>query len=313
VGGAGVDTVDYSTAQGSIYLDINAGFALETALQTGTVLASTAIVTTDLMAQFENAVGSNYGDRIYGNALANLILGGAGDDVVYAGDGNDSVIGGTGSDILLGGNGTDLLDYSSAAGAIFSDLNSGFTNETALVAGTVNAGTALIGFDLHAQFENLIGSAFGDRLYGTSGINTITGNGGDDIIYGGAGNDIISGGDGNDRLIGEAGSDTLTGGAGADLFFFSTALAAGVVDIITDFATGSDQLYINRAAFGLGSAPTATLVVNGSASVAGTFLYNSSTGFLSFDSDGAGGAAAINFANIGTGLALTVADIVLYG
>jgi autotransporter-associated beta strand protein len=312
LGGAGVDTVDYATAQGSIYLDINAGFALETALQTGTVLASTAIVTTDLMAQFENAVGSDYGDRIYGNALDNLILGGAGDDIIYAEDGNDIVIGGTGSDILLGGNGTDTLDYSSAAGAIFSDLNSGFTNETALVAGTVNAGTALIGFDLHAQFENLIGSGFGDRLYGTAGVNTITGNGGDDFIYGGGGNDIISGGDGNDRLIGEAGADTLTGGAGADLFF-ATTLLAGEVDTITDFATGSDQLYINRAAFGLGSTPTATLVVNGSASVAGTFLYNSSTGFLSFDSDGAGGAAAVNFANIGTGLGLTVADIVLYG
>jgi Ca2+-binding RTX toxin-like protein len=312
LGGAGVDTVDYASAQGSIYLDINAGFALETALQTGTVLASTAIVTTDLMAQFENAVGSNYGDRIYGNALDNLILGGAGDDIIYAEDGNDIVIGGTGSDILLGGNGTDVLDYSSAAGAIFSDLNSGFTNETALVSGTVNAGTALIGYDLYAQFENLIGSAFGDRLYGTSGVNVITGNGGDDYIYGGAGNDIISGGDGNDRLIGEVGSDTLTGGAGADLFF-ATTLLAGEVDTITDFATGSDQLFINRAAFGLGSAPTAILITNGSALIPGTFLYDSSTGFLSYDSDGPGGMAGINFANIGTGLALTVADIVLYG
>jgi Ca2+-binding RTX toxin-like protein len=177
----------------------------------------------------------------------------------------------------------------------------------------VNAGTALISFDLHAQFENLIGSAFGDRLYGTSDINTITGNGGDDYIYGGAGNDIISGGDGNDRLIGEAGSDTLTGGAGADLFYFSTALVAGEVDAITDFAAGNDQLFINRGAFGMGASSAVNLVVNGSASVAYTFLYNSNTGVLSFDSDGAGGAAAIDFANIGAGLGPTVVDIVLYG
>jgi Ca2+-binding RTX toxin-like protein len=312
IGGAGNDTVDYGGSLGGVFLDINAGFAIETALQAGTVVASTAVVSTDLMAQFENANGTNYGDRIYGSAVANVLNGLVGDDIIYAEEGDDSVISGAGSDILLGGSGTDTLDYSSAVGAVFADL-AGNTVETGLTAGTVSAGTTALSTDLHAQFENLTGSAFGDRLYGTAIANRLDGGAGDDILYGGGGNDVLLGGAGNDRIIGEGGADTMTGGDGADRFFFTTAANSGAVDSITDFVAGLDSLLILRSAFGIGAGDPLVLEIDAPASQVNSFIYDSASGRLSFDADGAGGGAAIAVADIGAGLALTSADIVLYG
>ncbi len=311
IGGLGIDVVDYSTNNGAIFLDLS-GFALETGLQVGTVGAATAVVSTDSLTQIENVIGTAYGDRIYGAADANRIESGAGDDIVYAEGGNDIVIGGAGSDILLGGSGVDTLDYSGAVGAVFATID-GFVIETALQAGIVNSGTAALSTDLVAQFENLTGSAFGDRLYGDAGANVLSGLAGDDILYGGDGADTLVGGDGIDRLIGEAGADILTGGLGADRFLFSTAPGAGV-DTVTDFNKAEgDQLFFLRSAFGLAPAAPLTLVVDGAAVSPGSFLYNSTTGLLSFDADGAGGAAAVDIASIGVGIALAAGDLVLYG
>jgi serralysin len=310
-GGIGIDTASYSTGQGAVFADLAARFVLETGLQLGTVSATTALLSTDNIVDFENLEGSAFGDRAYGTDTDNVINTNAGDDIVYAEGGNDSVTGGAGSDILLGGAGVDTLSYAGNAGAVFVDL-AGFANETSLQAGTVNAGTALSSFDLLAQFENLTGSEYGDRLYGDAEINFILGGGGDDIIYGGAGNDILSGGDGFDRIIGEAGADTLTGGVGGDHFFITGALNSGI-DTITDFVAGTDSLRLLNSVFGLVSGSAAQLVVDGAAAVAGTFIYNSITGALSFDGDGAGGLAAIDFVNIGAGSALAATDLVIYG
>ncbi len=311
-GGGGIDTASYGLSAGSIYADIAAGYVLETGRQTGTVTGAEALLSTDRLFSIESLNGSAYGDRIYGTNAANVLNGGAGDDIIYAEGGDDVVISGAGSDILLGGSGSDTLDYSDAAGAVFASLD-GYAIETGLQSGTVSAGTAALSTDLLAQFENLTGSAFGDRLYGDAAANRLTGNGGDDFLYGGGGADTLIGGDGLDRLIGEAGADTLTGGAGADRFIFSTAPGSGV-DVITDFnKTEVDQLLFLRSAFGLAPADPLVLVVNGAAVAAHSFLYNSSTGLLSYDADGAGGAAALDVASIGADLALVAGDLVLYG
>jgi Ca2+-binding RTX toxin-like protein len=73
-------------------------------------------------------------------------------------------------------------------------------------------------------------------------------------------------------------------------------------------------LYILRSAFGLGAADTVNLVIDGVATAAApTFLYDSAIGFLSFDADGSGAGAAVDFVNIGANIGLSAADIVLYG
>jgi Ca2+-binding RTX toxin-like protein len=294
-GGLGADTVDYSNNMGAIFLDIDAGFAIETALQTGTVLASTDIVSTDLITQFENVNGTAFGDRIYGTNTENIIAPGAGFDIVY------------------GEGGIDTVDYSAAAGAIFADLNGYSVYESTSTTATVNAGSNFLSSDFVFGIENITGTTFGDRLYGDASANRLDGGAGADIIYGGAGNDILIGGLGDDLIIGEAGVDILTGSSGADSFYFSTIVNAGEADIITDFVAGWDRLLVLRSAFGIGATEQLNLVVNGSAEVANSFVYNSTSGSLSFDADGAGGNEAVVVADIGAGLALTQAHIVLYG
>jgi Ca2+-binding RTX toxin-like protein len=328
IGGIGTDTLVYSDAVGSVYLELYAGFALETGLLTGTVGAATPLLSTNLLTQFENADGSNFGDRIYGTDGVNRIDGRSGDDIIYAEGGDDFVIGGAGSDILLGGSGTDTLDYSGSVGAVYADL-AGFTIETALQFGTVNGGTAAISNDLYAQFENLNGSVYGDRLYGDAGINSINGNDGDDFIYGGNGNDILSGGNGADILVGEGGADTLTGGAGADRFFFTTAPVIGAADTITDFVAGTDKIWLNRGAFGIGAAEALLPVYADPSGNFGSYgVHAFLIGFatpgvpssqisLFYDSDGSAGALApilvASIFEVVFPAFLPSADLVLYG
>jgi Ca2+-binding RTX toxin-like protein len=71
----------------------------------------------------------------------------------------------------------------------------------------------------------LLGSDFGDRMYGRQGRDLLRGRAGNDCLFGGEGADVLdgdggddtlSGGDGRDRLFGGAGNDRLLGGAKGD-------------------------------------------------------------------------------------------------
>jgi Ca2+-binding RTX toxin-like protein len=295
-GGTELDTASYAGNTGAAYIELGAGFALETALTTGTVGPATAVVSQDVLRLIENAIGSGFGDRIYGTDGDNVIAGGAGNDILYA------------------NGGTDTVDYSANAGAVFLDIAASTGVESALTTGTISASTVPTGIDYLFAFENANGSAFGDRLYGTSGINVINGGGGDDIIYGLQGNDTLNGGDGNDSLIGGEGVDIMTGGAGADRFFFSTPPepSAGPpfgVDQITDFTTGVDQIYLLRSAFGLSAASTLNFAVGGPTAAVATFYNNS--GSLYFDPDGTGAGAAQWV--VGINGTFGAGDLVLYG
>jgi Ca2+-binding RTX toxin-like protein len=128
--------------------------------------------------------------------------------------------------------------------------------------------------------------------------NVITGNGAGNTLDGGEGNDALNGGEGDDILIGGLGADNLTGGAGSDTFRFVTT--GGGSDTINDFVSGTDKIYIVAANFGLTSGSEANLVIDGTpSSAAAAFVYNSSTGTLSFDSDGSGTGAATQLATLG--------------
>ena len=65
-----------------------------------------------------------------------------------------------------------------------------------LAAGTGTGGDAQ--GDTLTQIENLVGSAFADRLYGDAGVNALNGGAGDDTLRGGVGGDALDGGDGSD-------------------------------------------------------------------------------------------------------------------
>ncbi|WP_120010629.1 Calx-beta domain-containing protein [Teichococcus vastitatis] len=170
-----------------------------------------------------------------------------------------------------------------------------------------------------ATTPNLInGNAAANTLNGTAGSDTINGLGGADTLNGAAGNDTLDGGAGNDRLRGGLGNDILTGGAGTDRFIFDTAPSASNVDTITDIDLATEALFLENAIFNVGR-PSASannpLVLasnffrNGAAQDADDrILYDRSTGIVSYDADGNGAGAAIEFVRLNMGTVLSQAD-----
>jgi Ca2+-binding RTX toxin-like protein len=223
------------------------------------------------------------------------ISGGDGSDYLSGGAGNDLMIGGAGADIVLGGLGDDnyyqitpddlILEYDGEGNdRIFTEvdytLRAGSYVET--LSTTSNAGTAAL---------NLTGNELTNIIVGNAGVN---------------------------RLDGGAGSDTIYGGAGLDYFYFSSALGANNVDSIADFASVDDILMIDSRVFtggGLtGGFIDASAFLSGAGATAATtaahrFIHDSTTGDLYYDADGAGGAAAVKFANLGAGAQLQNYDL----
>jgi Ca2+-binding RTX toxin-like protein len=162
----------------------------------------------------------------------------------------------------------------------------------------------------------LSGTTGSDAIAGLDGNDTISGLSGTDFIFGGSGNDSLNGGDGTDILVGGAGTDTLTGGAAADNFVFN--LPSDGVDTIVDFAPGVDHIEFSNLGFtAIGAAGTlaagAFVIGAGAADASDRVIYNSATGALYYDSDGTGSAAAIQVAQMATGLALTNNDFKVVG
>lgn len=128
-----------------------------------------------------------------------------------------------------------------------------------------------------------------------------------------AGADRLVGGEGDDLLDGGLGADTLIGGAGDDFFRFSTALGDGNVDRIMDFDAGSDMCLLDSSIFatlaqgdlavGAFQANRAGLAIDADDRI----IFDTDDRTLAYDADGAGGAAAITFAQI-SGTRLMSAD-----
>ncbi|MCB1933810.1 MAG: calcium-binding protein, partial [Candidatus Accumulibacter sp.] len=124
---------------------------------------------------------------------------------------------------------------------------------------------------------------------------------------------------GNDTLNGGLGNDTLSGGAGSDTIRFDTLLnALSNRDTITDFNVVADTIELENAIFASLSS-TGTLAAGSFRSGAGVvaadgddfILYDTASGALSYDADGNGAGAAVPFASLGSGLALSNADFLV--
>ena len=240
-GGAGSDTVSYA----------NAGTAV-TAYLDGADEA-TGDAAGDTLTNFENLMGSAYGDTLFGNENDNAIAGGAGDD---------TLTGGGGADRLDGGDGTDTADYSASAEAVQISLD-----------GSAGTGGDAAG-DTLSTIENLVGSAYADTLTGDAHDNVQIGGTGADTIDGGDGadtadysasadavqisldgsagtgghaaddrlnnienltgsahDDTLTGDDGDNILIGGDGADTLDGGDGTDTVSYASSLSSVFINL----------------------------------------------------------------------------------
>jgi len=230
IGGAGADTLDGgSDTDSASYIDSKA-----VTVDLTDTLKNTGDAKGDTYIAIEIFEGSNFGDKLIGDANANAFKGGLGADKIAGGgggdtlngdDGNDTVSGEADNDSIHGGIGDDKLDGGTGLDSLFGDDG----NDT------------LLGGD---GIDNLHGGIGNDKLDGGIGNDVLSGDNGDDSLAGSIGNDKLVGGGGNDTLDGASGNDTLTGGAGADTFLFF----GGGTDKVTDFNAADD--FINLGSLG---------------------------------------------------------------
>lgn len=226
-----------------------------------------------------------------GNGLANLITGNSA---------TNKINGGAGADILIGGLGGDIYFVDHENDTITEYLNEGIDK--------VNSSTT---YTLPDHVENL-------SLTGTLVINA-TGNEAANTIVGNTASNQLIGGAGNDILNGAEGTNIMTGGAGKDYFQFKTAdhILAGCIDTITDFNVVDDTIKLENSIFTAFATVLTPDRIAVDQFVIGTqaldandyILYNSGTGALLYDADGSGMNAAIQFAWVSAGLAMTHWDV----
>ncbi|WP_268800190.1 retention module-containing protein [Pseudomonas huanghezhanensis] len=99
-GDAGHNTADYSLA--------TAGVTVSTGINGA---QNTGGAGTDTLVNIDNLVGSNFNDRLTGDAGSNVLNGGLGNDVLNGMEGDDILIGGPGNNTLTGGPGNDTFQW----------------------------------------------------------------------------------------------------------------------------------------------------------------------------------------------------------
>ncbi len=207
-----------------------------------------------------------------------------------------------------------------------ADLGSVLVSDQATVAprsftleGTAGKDTIRIGVgqNEHLKFTDttVYGRRGDDKIFGSFGNDALLGESGKDYVSGGAGRDIVNGGLHNDRL---------SGGADSDAFVFDSKLGTSKTDRkvnfdkITDFDVRLDSFWLDNKIFKkLGSGTLSDpgdlnrefFVTGSKARERDDYLiYNRKTGVLSYDSDGSGSKAAVEFAQLSKGLKLTYND-----
>ncbi|PBB85315.1 calcium-binding protein [Mesorhizobium sp. WSM3876] len=190
-----------------------------------------------------------------------------------------------GDHIVQGGKGNDTYHVNNAHDKVMEAAGAGFDKVMASVSYALSAGS---------HIEQLSTSRTGGKtaidLTGNELAQKVNGNYGDNKINGGGG------------------SDTLKGYGGHDAFVFDTALGSGNVDRIRDFQVSQDKIHLDHAIFaGLQQGALASgnfHVGQGAHDANDHIIYNSSTGALSFDSDGTDGHAQTQFATLASHLHL---------
>jgi serralysin len=175
LGGDGTDTVYYDLSSSGVTVDLRLGIGVGGDAQG------------DTLVDIENLLGSSFDDTLIGDDKANVLVGeGA----------NDILVGREGSDTLNGGANIDTADYSQSAAFIDARLDLG-----------LGFGLGDSQGDIFIDIENVIGSSYGDSLYGDGNANRLQGGAGHDHLQGGDGADILDGGDDIDTARYDLSSD----------------------------------------------------------------------------------------------------------
>lgn len=235
--------------------------------------------------------GNAQDNTLLGNAAANTLSGDAGADVLN---------GGKGADILVGGDGDDSYYVDNRLDVVSEVGGSGTDTVYSTVSYALNTTEA-------AGVERL-------TLTGSKKTNA-TGNGLDNTLTGNAASNMLDGG---------LGADTLTGGAGKDFFVFKATDYTSETDTVTDFMSGADKLQFSATVFtslqtdvavtAKGVSLKSTDFISGTSVTASSntgahLLYDTDSGTLFYDADGAGANAGVEVALLGAGTTLLVTDL----
>ena len=224
-----------------------------------------------------------------GNANGNQIIGNNGENQINGDGGRDQMFGRGGNDTYYVDDAGDTVGESAGQGNDTVYAGASWT-----ITGTADIETLRTTDDYYTGAIDLTGNLNRNTIVGNDGSNT------------------INGGDGN---------DTLTGRGGWDWFRFDTALrelnpdgtvARDNIDTITDFNVADDTIVLGQTIFGGlalgGLSPGAFRIGTFALDADDRIIYNNVTGALSYDSDGLGGADAIQFATLNMAPALTYLD-----
>lgn len=233
-GGAGADTLDGGVGIDFIdYLESAAGVDID--LATGS--ASGGDATGDVLIAIESVRGSQKGDVLTGDAVANILRGEGGNDKLTGGT-LDKLFGDEGNDVFVLGNGLAAVNDSAGIDTIRSTISRSLVN--------------------YASIEKLV-------LQGNSAIdgtgngldNSITGNDAANVIGGGAGSDELKGNGGVDRFVFSEASDSGPGSKADEIYDFQDngadvidlrPLSAGVLGYLGGGAfTGIDQVRVTAS------------------------------------------------------------------
>ncbi len=225
-GGDGIDTASYEGA-GAVIVSL-----VTTAAQ------ATGGAGTDRLRNFENLLGSAFGDSLTGSSIANRLDGG------------------NGADTLIGGSGDDTYVLDNAGDRVIEAGGTGSGNDLVLSA---------VNYTLETNVERLTLTGTAAAGGGNEQDNVITGNAGANILTGAGGADVLVGGGGDDTLDGGTGADRMEGGAGNDSYVVDQ-----VSDVVVeDELSGGDDVVRASVSYSLGSG-VERLVLTGTASINGS-------------------------------------------
>ena len=316
------DRVVFDTSTGELFYDADGSGA--TAAQRIATVQGTPVSAADIAVVNGGVTPPSPDGSINGTAGNDSLVGTSGDDTIHGLGGNDTLVGLEGNDRLDGGDGADTMDGGAGNDTYFVTTGDLLTDS----AGNDTVVSDAPYWSLGAGFENLTlngtadtdgdGNSVGNVITGNAGANEFHGNQGDDTIVGGAGNDSVGGGSGNDWLEGGGGNDTLGGSGDRDHFIFRESGTANA-DTVLDMSRNWDDIRLDANAFadlgaiGRFASGDARFFSAAGASAAhdasDRVVYNSSTGQLFYDHDGAGGDAAQLVATLQGAPAIAATDI----
>jgi Ca2+-binding RTX toxin-like protein len=233
VGGAGVDTADYSARTVSTYVSLGdtrtsvgagSGPCASAAGDDGYFTSSGQQECDGVASDIENITGGSGTDVLIGSTASNTILGGSGDDYLWGGPAGtcsatvdvDTLNGGAGNDVFMplvlgsgtssdcrdtfiGGAGTDFVSYAFRTASVVAVINGAAASGESGELDTINT-------DVEVLFggsgnDTLTASSLGASIFGCGGNDTLVGSIGADKLFGGPGDDIMNGGAGNDTFV----------------------------------------------------------------------------------------------------------------